>query len=232
MKKLLVLLLLFVVSASFAAKPKEIKDIAQDDLIAETQPTVNESESSVTVIWWIPVEFWEVSFSDDNSLGEKDKKQMLDILDDYSIVAVVQADIGAFGSFDFYSEKEVSNKLKMLYTDGKGKKTKIKPLTKLEPEIELMLKMMKPILASAMGNMGENFHFFVLDDKDNKKNRIIDPYEEGKLEFTINSKTGDKKEAEIQMPLNSLFIPRLCPNGQEAHVSWKYCPWTGKKLED
>jgi hypothetical protein len=37
--------------------------------------------------------------------------------------------------------------------------------------------------------------------------------------------------AELELPLDSLFVPRLCPNGKPAHVSWDYCPWSGKKLK-
>jgi hypothetical protein len=34
----------------------------------------------------------------------------------------------------------------------------------------------------------------------------------------------------LETPLNSLFVPRTCPNGKPAHVSWKFCPWGGERL--
>ena len=36
--------------------------------------------------------------------------------------------------------------------------------------------------------------------------------------------------ARVELPINALFVPRLCSDGREAHVTWNYCPWTGERL--
>jgi hypothetical protein len=36
----------------------------------------------------------------------------------------------------------------------------------------------------------------------------------------------------IEMPIDALFVQRMCPNGKPAHVSWVVCPWDGGKLPD
>ena len=60
--------------------------------------------------------------------------------------------------------------------------------------------------------------------------RILDPYQPGGLQVDLKRKNNQPLQAKIEFPLNSLYVPRRCPNGKPAHVSWKFCPWTGAKL--
>ncbi|MBW4643856.1 MAG: hypothetical protein KME23_12850 [Goleter apudmare HA4340-LM2] len=60
--------------------------------------------------------------------------------------------------------------------------------------------------------------------------KIGSPYKSGKLNISFNGKGNQQIGSVVNLPLNSLFIPRLCPNGKPAHVSWKYCPWDGTPL--
>ena len=83
-----------------------------------------------------------------------------------------------------------------------------------------------------MGNLGSNMHFFVLNDELESSPRLIDPYLKGHISIQLERRDEVQLDARIEMPLNSLFIPRKCPNGMDAHVSWKFCPWTGKPLEE
>jgi len=109
------------------------------------------------------------------------------------------------------------------------KVTNIRNIRKRIPT--LLLSMFKPMLGAAMGNMGENFHFFTLIDEDETGTRVIDPYRSGILKFNFAKRDGEQLKTQIEFPLNELFVPRKCPNGKDAHISWKYCPWTGKLLE-
>ena len=83
-----------------------------------------------------------------------------------------------------------------------------------------------------MGNLGKNMHFYVLNDKSKSFPRLLDPYRKGQINIQLSRKDDVLMTASIEMPLNSLFVPRKCPNGKDAHISWKYCPWTGKRLEE
>jgi hypothetical protein len=35
--------------------------------------------------------------------------------------------------------------------------------------------------------------------------------------------------ARIDPPINALFVPRVCEDGREAQVTWKFCPWMGRR---
>jgi hypothetical protein len=103
----------------------------------------------------------------------------------YSMLAIAQAEISPFGQFKFYDREKISQGLKIEFTDAKGKQV-LQPLTETPEELQMLLKVMGPMLEGAMGNMGKNMSFFVL--------------------------------------------PRMCPNGKPAHVTWVVCPWDGSKL--
>ena len=120
----------------------------------------------------------------------------------------------------------------VIFTDADGAKHRLSPLYEINPDLQVVLSVFKPILGSALGNMGNSMHFFVLNDLRDTSERLVDPYSKGNLSFHVVKRSGDQLEANIELPLNSLFVPRKCPNGKDAHISWYYCPWTGEKLED
>ena len=147
-------------------------------------------------------------------------------------MAVVQADITAIGAFRFYSKEEIAKNMTLSYTEDAGKELGITPMQKISPDLELLLGIFKPILGVAMGNLGNNLHFYVLDDNSVTSSRLLDPYQAGLIYIQLVTRDGVSIDASIETPLNALFIPRKCPNGKEAHVTWKYCPWSGKPLPE
>lgn len=229
---LIFLVLCLISSESHALQKKSIDKISADQLTDETQIAAICGDDHMNLIWWIPTEFWQAIFVNDTTTSEADKNNIINSMKPYSVLAICQADISGFGAFNFYSKKEVENKLDVTYTPKGGDLKKITPLDEVNPDVRIMLEMFKPILKGAMGNMGENVHFYVLADVDSENVRIIDPYQFGAFKFRLGQRNNKMLEAELEFPLNSLYVPRICPNGKEAHVTWKYCPWTGKKLPD
>ncbi len=204
-----------------------IDKINTDELIAETQPTVSVTNDHMCFAWWIPTEFWNISLTQDKSVSKSDIKEFIDTMKPYTIIAICQADISAFGSFSFYSESKVKKRLSAKFTNSNNKEFKLSISTNVSGNAKLLIQQMKPILTAAMGNMGSNMHFFVFD---NPKDKEIDPYAKGNIKIDLIQKNNTKTSATINLPLNSLYTPRLCPNGKPAHISWDFCPWTGKKL--
>jgi hypothetical protein len=234
MKKLLILCIisLFAINAG-AVERKPINEVNTDIFTSETQTTFSEAgDSHMAIAWWIPSEFWESLFARDETMSEFDREQMLDVLSNVSLLAIVQADISTFGAFNYYTQAEVEKKMVASYTAANGKRHKLPPMHTISPDLEVVLGMFKPVLSSAMGNLGSNMHFFVVNDKPSTSTRLIDPYHDGIIAIQLMKRNGETIHARIETPLNSLFIPRKCPNGKDAHVSWKYCPWSGERLAD
>ena len=210
-----------------AFEKKQPKDVDVSAMTNETQRT--SYAGGVHLAWWIPPEYWEASLSRDGNVTDAARKQVLDTLRGYSMIAVVQAEVGALGNFTFYERDAIVKGMKLELSDGKTW-TPIAPLPEVPERLVPLLKVLGPILSSAMGPMGQNMNFFVLDDQ-KKGGRLISPYETGALRISLSDNKGARLDPFlIEFPLDSLYVPRRCPNGKPAHVSWVVCPWDGSKL--
>lgn len=225
----LILSALFI-SSSYALERKKMRDIQTDQLTTDAQATAPCKSSHMNLVWWIPHEFWTATIASERSVSEADKRKILGTLRPYSLLAICQADISSMGAFRFYGKTEIENKLIVSITGDDGRRYKAVPIKNIDPDLKNLLDAFKPILGNAMGNMGKNFHFYVLKGIDPNGSRLIDPYRKGVLDVKLAQRGGNMIKASIDLPLNALYVPRICPNGKEAHVSWVYCPWSGQKL--
>lgn len=231
MKKFIVLTVALFTFSLYGVEVKKIGDVVQEELIKQTQVSINSKDSKrLSLVWWIPSEYWKVVFANDPNVNQEGANQVLKIFENYSLVAVIQADMTPMGIFDFYSKEEVEKNLRITYVDENNNSQQIGIERNVDPQLKLILGMFKPILAASMGNLGENMHFFVLKDKQNFE-RVLNPYKAGNIEVEIASRQDEITQAQIPLPLDALFVPRICPNGEQAHISWNYCPWSGEKLQ-
>lgn len=236
MKKTCLSLLLALSASSLcnAVEKKDIVKVSTNDLAEETQVMgQNAGDEHIMFVWWMPFEFWEATMLQDETLTPEEREDILTTLKDYTLLAVVQGDLSALGTVKFYPRDEVEKNMKITYKKDGSESTPIFLERNVSPELNVLINVFKPIMAGMMGNMGSNMHFFVLKNKDKEGNLIINPYNKGMLNFElVKKKEKTVVKDEIPMPLNSLFVPRKCPNGRDAHVSWKFCPWTGKELPE
>ena len=70
--------------------------------------------------------------------------------------------------------------------DASGKVRVVPHTEPADPDMQLLLDMMKPMLAQAMGNLAEDFLFFPLPAFDDEGNRLLSPYETGKLRVILH----------------------------------------------
>lgn len=233
MKKLLVaaMILFSIGGHSLAAEKTPLSEIDTKAFARDTQVTFQGSGNKhVALAWWIPHEFWESISSRDMTTSEFNKKAMLDVMSGVSLLAVVQADVTSLGAFQFYSKEEIEKNMLVTFSDASGKTQTLSPMQTIDPGLEVVLGIFKPILGGAMGNLGNNMHFYVLKDKWESSPRLLDPYRKGQINIRLAKRDESLLMAGIEMPVNSLFVPRKCSNGKPAHISWNYCPWSGEKL--
>ncbi len=231
MKKFVALILIFMSSSLFAADKRSLSDVSINEITADTQMQPdNSGDKHLTFVWWVPFEYWASVFTRDKNMPENVKNEMLAVLKEYTVLAIVQADVSNLGAFNFYSKKEVLKNLEVSYEQPKSLPLKIIPTENISGDMEIIVSTITPILKAAMGNLGSNLNFFVYSDKRKDNSRLIDPYSDGDLVVKLKKSDGENISVNFKTPLNSLFIPRICPNGEKAHVSWNYCPWSGKKI--
>ncbi len=222
-------LLVSMTASGFALEKKPLLEVSTDDMTNETQVIADSGDDHLTLYWWLPYEFWAASVGVPADPGTK---ELLETLKDFTFLGVVQADISDSGIFDFYDEETVRKNARLIRMSGDGKKTVLTPSTADNENVQLLIDAMRPILSGALGNMGQSLVFIVFDDKDANGARQIDPYGDGGIILESKTSKGTLLESSIPFPLNCLYVPRKCPNGQDAHVSWKFCPWTGEALPE
>ena len=233
MNKIIIASLIASTITAFSIEKKPLEQVNIDAFTEDTQVMpIGSGDNHIAIIWWIPTEYWESILLRDTSTSKADKKAMIDTLSGTSLLAVAQADISQLGAFKLYSKKGISKKMTISCTSADGENVKLSPIKEINPDLEVVLGTFKPILGAALGHLGKSLHFFVLNDKSKSSKRLLDPYSKGQIRIKIPRKDKVVLNANIDLPLNSLFVPRKCPNGKDAHISWSYCPWTGKNLAE
>ena len=225
--------LAIVATQAGALERKPFADVDTDALTRQTQVSSSDSvEQHLGLVWWIPQEFWRTVLANDMNTSEADKQVVLDAFSGVFVLALVQADISALGAFHFYTREEVAAGLDVQARSTGADAVFLAPMGQVKPDLELVLGFMKPMLTAAMGNLGNNMHFFVYEDAGAGGARRIDPYEPGEVAVTLRTRDGRDYDSLLELPLDALYVPRTCPNGKAAHVSWRFCPWSGAPLPE
>ncbi|RCS52748.1 hypothetical protein DTL42_07890 [Bremerella cremea] len=157
---------------------------------------------------------------------------MLDAMEGVTLLALVQADVTLLGHFDYYNRNEIEKNLEISVIAKDGKRFTIEPMQEIEGDLQQVVAALEPVMAGAMGNLGRSMEIFVLDNKNADGSKVIDSYESGQIDIRMVRRDGSVMDSTIELPMNCLYVPRKCPNGKDAHISWKFCPWTGVPLED
>lgn len=221
-KTIWTLMLLVVTFNVFGQQKKDLKDVDLDALINETQFSLDEAASDdITLVWWVPTEFWATIYAQDESVDAETAQEIVDALDDYTLVLVVDGTISEMGNFRSKKPSELVDLTSVTSADGK----KFKPLDHddLSFEAQLMIGVLKPVLSNLLGKFGEGMHIMAFT---NGGEGVIDAYKEG------GSITYDDTDIDVATPLSSLLVEKECPeDGEKMDPKWNYCPIHGTKLQ-
>jgi len=231
MKSTAIILLTAILTFSAGALQRKSPDkIDLDQLTAETLLDASHSKDHIAFVWYIPSEYWDAVISQNREMGKREKARAGKTMKTLTVIAVVQGDVPHTGPVRYYEKIFLQDSLRFIRIDALGRKYEYIPYKTSSGEVKKLLESIVPALRSSVGPLAENLQFFVFNDQAADGSRILDPYRPGALEIELKRKDGQKLEAKLEFPLNALFVPRRCPNGKPADVTWKYCPWTGKKL--
>ncbi len=98
MKVILLIGMLSLTCSALAIERKSADEIDINALTNQTQ-AVGADANKIDLAWWIPVEFWEASLGQTEDMHEAQIAQMLGVLRNYDVLAIIQADISPFGAF-------------------------------------------------------------------------------------------------------------------------------------
>jgi hypothetical protein len=176
-------------------------------------------QNGIKMIWWIPDAFWQ-------SLSKKpgDMDPLVRAVHNYTLVAVIDAQVSPLAAFTYKPEDEVRNSTKIYDRSGNAYSPIDK--SKLSADLTNFLGIMKPVLANAMGQLGNNVVFVVFPAKGKDGKPIVVPNEPGRFQIDNN-----EEKFFYRLPLASLLPKLKCANDPELFPSnYKFCPFDGTPL--
>jgi hypothetical protein len=194
-----------------------------EDILKDTQKIVND-DGGMTIVWWVPLEFWQASFERNPNVTKIQAAKFLDVLRPYTVVVVMESKIGPLGGMTFKPESEIRRRLTIL--DGTGKSYSPLDEDSIDADARNFVTMMKPVLGSSMGSFGKNCNFYIFPARDKNGGNIVDPKSEGLFKVAL-----DPQEYAFRLPLGSLLPPHKCPKcGENLNGAYKFCPFDGTAL--
>ncbi|MEM7038290.1 MAG: hypothetical protein AAF570_15000 [Bacteroidota bacterium] len=195
-----------------------------NDLTEETQRS-SDQDDRLNLVWWIPTEFWMAIQENDAEANPEDYAAIIDMFEPYTILMVVDGDIGPFGSVKYRSRDQVASSLTI--KDRYGDMYRPMEQAAQSGDLTMMLSIMKPILENMLGPMGENMEFYVFEGQNNRNEPLIQPKESEFFSIQLQD-----EEFRWRLPLGSLLPPKFCPeDGEKQSGAWSFCPYHGDKLK-
>ena len=199
--------------------------VSLDAVLTETQK-MSDKADEMTLVWWIPEEFWRVSFAQDPTVTEAEAEEFVKVLRPYTLIVAVDGTIGQFGGVTYESEADIRASIQIRNNQG----TLYSPLgeDKIDADTNNFLSMMKPLFADMLGPMGQNMHIFLFPAKSNKGQQIADAKKEGAFSVELGERI-----FRWRLPLGSILPLKVCPIcGEKLSGAYKFCPWDGTKLPE
>jgi hypothetical protein len=199
--------------------PAHATDLQQ--LVQETQKMSQES-SNMTMVWWIPEEFWDASLATNPNVTPESRKQLLEALENFQIVALFRGKTGIGGLTDIPTKEEMVAHARF---ESNGKV--IEPLepAQVSTGAQTMMAALKPLLSGMLGQLGQGMQLVIYPSK-KEGDRLIDPKKKGSFQYTLFDKT-----FQWRLPLASLLPKKVDPKTKEEFPgTFDYNPYTGDKL--
>lgn len=197
-------------------------------LIRDTQKMTivrkDTNSQQLTIVWWIPIEFWEVNLKKNPNTTPQMIDKLKATLDPYTLVALVNCDVGPFGGMTFQSDSAVRASV----TLSDAQKSSYAPLAdaQISADAKVLLAMMRPVVAGALGQLGEHINFVFFAGKAKDGRRIAEPLSDRSFSVFL-----DGAEFKFRLPVGSLLPPKFDPATREQFPgNYRYSPFTGTEL--
>lgn len=203
--------------------PADPADLDMEAILRETQ-IVHADANRLRVVWWIPVEHWEVMFAMPSSRVEPEQAQLvLDTLRPYTLFGVSVADVAPDGALAFAPEEQVRAGLRLETPTGPREPL---PEESIPPDVASLLAGMQPAIAR-YGEFGQKMSLFVFDNRTGTGSPLVSPRAPGMLVLSV-----EEHAFRWWLPLGSFLSPKVCPIDQEPMSgAWTFCPRHGVRLD-
>ena len=187
---------------------------------------MQKTPAGMTVVIWMPGEFWKLALSANGRLTKKGISDTLDVIRPYTLIAVLDAQSTAFGGYSYTDDQALMTSVRL--EDSRG--ALYQPLDPglVSGGMRNMLDAMRPIMGNMMGAMGQHMVFLAFPGADKAGHPLADATGNGSLTVRV----GDTA-LRYQLPLESLLPPSLDPKtGESFPGTYRFNPYTGDKLKE
>jgi hypothetical protein len=210
------MLALFVAALSLGAKGAELQKLISDTQRAAEEP------SRLTLVWWIPTEFWEITTRNNPAVTDEARAMFRKVMDEYLLFIITVADVGPMGGMSHKDRAAIEANTELLIA---GKAVGLVEKDKMSADALNFISMMKPMMANMLGQFGQSMEFFVYPNPMKSPQRVsaVNPGN-----FYI---TSFGNQFEWRLPLGSLLPPKVdLKTNQVFPGDYLYNPYTGDKL--
>ncbi len=203
-------------SCAGAAAAFDVQKIA-----SETQRSVLDG-SDVSMVWWIPTEFWKAAM-DSQHVDSAAARPVLASLDQYLVFAIIRASVGNGGQLVAARTREEIVVSSRLVVDGHA--IDPVPVDALSPIAAALFEKFRPVMAQMLGSFGGSMVLVAYPAKVGGQT-LVDATRPGQFSYTLYDQT-----FRWRLPLGSLMPPRVdAKTGEEFPGNFLFSPYTGEPL--
>lgn len=191
------------------------------EILRDTQRTT-QANGEITMVMWMPQQFWEESMKSNPALTAEGRAQVLAPLAQYALFGVMRARLGAGGVSDVQPKAELLKNLKL---EVNGKVVQPVAPEAISPGAQVLLASIKPAMGAMGGAVMQGMEFVVYPAIAEGK-PLIDALQPGTLQVSLYDQV-----YRFRTPLGSLLPVKVdAKTGEEFPGNYSFNPFTGEKL--
>jgi hypothetical protein len=181
------------------------------------------ADGRITMALWMPDEFWRATFQNSGRMTDRAITDYIAVVHPYTLVAVVDAQQG-ITAFRYTDPETLLNEVTL--EDSHGAAYNALAPDSVSEEIRNLIQIMRPLLSSMLGALGQHMEFLVFPSADKAGRPIADPKSDGSLTVHLTNIA-----LRYRLPLGSVLPPSMDPKtGESFPGSYHFNPYTGSKL--
>lgn len=196
-----------------------------DALVRETQKS-SADPSRMTLVWWVPEEFWRASFASNKELTEGQREEFYAVMRPYTMLIIVDGRLEEAGRATYRPEASIRSDLRIRALDG----TELRPYagTQIGDAAKGVIEIARPILSNLLGPLGQNMHVYFFAAQTAAGKPVTGARASGPFSVMLGN-----REYRWRLPLSTVLPAKKCPTCSETFAgTYQFCPYDGTKMPD
>jgi hypothetical protein len=203
-----------------------VSSAASTHAIAQEVARTAQEGKRVVSVWWLPVEYWEAAARE---IGWKDERvrEVRERLALYSVIGIVDATLTPEKRFAFAESSQLAEKLE-LWLGGEP----VAPVRKLDPQLLEPMPELTYLLRASLAGLASGLRLMFFPNVDGQGKPQVAGGGNGAVRLRYAASEQAPLEFYWHAPLTAVAGGRRDPEtGEPIEASWRFNPWTGKKLQ-